>query len=52
MGFMDNAVEVASYDIIYIPGFMKMGIGVQAILRFGLGNLRACNVGITGGRDL
>jgi hypothetical protein len=52
MDFMENAVEVASYGIIYIPSLMKIGIGVQAILRFCLRNLRACNVGITDGMDL
>jgi hypothetical protein len=31
---------------------MKIGIGVQAVLRFGLRNLRGCNVGIADGRDL
>jgi hypothetical protein len=38
--------------MIYIPGFMKSGAGVQAILRFCLSNLISCNVGITDGRDL
>jgi hypothetical protein len=37
---------------IYKPSFMKIGIGVQAILRFNLRNMRGCNVGITNGRDL
>jgi hypothetical protein len=37
--------------MIYIPSFMKIGTGVQAILRFPLSNLRGCNVGITDGRD-
>lgn len=47
---MENAVEVASYGIIvYIPGFTKMRIGVQTVLRFCLRNLRTCNVGITDG---
>jgi hypothetical protein len=31
---------------------MKIGIGVQAILRFSFRNLRGYNVGITGERDL
>lgn len=31
----------------YIPGFMKIGIGVQAILRVFLRNLKGSNVGIT-----
>jgi hypothetical protein len=38
--------------MINIPSFMKIGIGVQAILRFCLENLRGCNVGITEGMDL
>jgi hypothetical protein len=38
--------------MIYIPCFMKIGAGVQAILRFGLRNMRGCNIGITDGRDL
>jgi hypothetical protein len=35
----------------YMP-FMKIGTGVQAILRFCFRNLRDCNVGVTDGRDL
>jgi hypothetical protein len=31
---------------------MKIGIGVQALLRFCLSSLRGCNVGITDARDL
>jgi hypothetical protein len=31
---MKCAVEMASCGMIYIPGFMKMSKGVQAILRF------------------
>jgi hypothetical protein len=31
---------------------MKIGRGVQAILRFFFRNLRGCNVGITDGRDI
>jgi hypothetical protein len=38
--------------MIYIPSFMKISTGVQAILRFSHRNLRGCNVGITDGRDL
>jgi hypothetical protein len=37
---------------VYISTFMKIGTGVQAILRFSLRNLRGCNVGITDGRDI
>jgi hypothetical protein len=36
----------------YIPSFMKIGTGIQAILRLCRRNLRGCNVGITEGRDL
>jgi hypothetical protein len=37
---------------MYIPSFIKIGTGIQAILRFSLKNLRGCNVGITDGRNL
>jgi hypothetical protein len=43
---------MASGGMIYIRSFMKIGIALQAILRFGLRNLRGCNVGITNGRDI
>jgi hypothetical protein len=36
---------------IYTPSVMTTGTGVEAILRFCLLNLRACNVDITDGRD-
>jgi hypothetical protein len=39
------------YDA-YIPSFMKIGTGVQAILRLCLNNLNGSYVGITDGRDL
>jgi hypothetical protein len=35
---------------IYIPGFMKIGTGIQAIW-FWLGSLGGCDVGVTDGRD-
>jgi hypothetical protein len=44
---MKYAVEITS-----LPSFMKIGTGVQAILRFCLRNLRGCDVGITDRRDL
>jgi hypothetical protein len=31
---------------------MKIGTGIEAILMFGLRNLRGCNINITDGRDL
>jgi hypothetical protein len=37
---------------INISDFMKIGTGVQAILRLDLRNLKGCNVGITNGRDM
>jgi hypothetical protein len=43
--------EITSYGMIYVPSFMKIGTGVQAVLRLLLGNLRGCNVGITDWRD-
>jgi uncharacterized protein YraI len=49
---MKYAVEMASCGMIYIPSFVKIGTGVQAIVRFCLRNLRGCNVDITDGRDL
>jgi hypothetical protein len=35
--------------MIYLPGFMNIGLGVQAILRFCLRNFRGHNVGTTDG---
>jgi hypothetical protein len=43
---------MASCDMIYIPHFMKIGAGVQVVLRLFLINLRVCNVGTTEGREL
>jgi hypothetical protein len=49
---MEYAVEIGSYDVIYIPSFMKIGAGVETLLRFCLRNLRGYNVDITDGRGL
>jgi hypothetical protein len=49
---MIYTVEMASCGVIYLPSFMKIGTGIQAILRFCLSNLNACNVGITNRRNL
>jgi hypothetical protein len=38
------------WNDMYIPSFVKIGTGVQAILRFYLRNLRGFNVGITDGK--
>jgi hypothetical protein len=35
-----------------MPGFMQIAAGVQAILKFGLRNVRSYNVGITNGGNL
>jgi hypothetical protein len=49
---MKCAIEMGSDGMIYIQCFVKIGTGVQEILRFCLSNLNGCNVGITDGRDL
>jgi hypothetical protein len=49
---MKYAVEMASYTMVYILSFMEIGTDVQAILKFGLRNLRYFSVGIIDGRDL
>jgi hypothetical protein len=38
---------VAADGMVHIPGFMKIGVGTQVILRFYLGTLRGCSVGTT-----
>jgi hypothetical protein len=44
---MMYAVEMPSCAMKFLPSFMKIGTGVQAILRFCINNLNDCNVGIT-----
>jgi hypothetical protein len=51
-GFMKCVTEIGSDGMIYVPSFMKIGAGIQPILRFCLSNLRSCNVGMTEVRDL
>jgi hypothetical protein len=46
------AVEMGSGSIIYIKSLMKIGTGVQAILKFCLTDLKGRNVGITEGNNL
>jgi hypothetical protein len=46
------AVEMASRGMIFLPSFMNICIGVQAVLRFYLNNSKGCNVGINDGKDL
>jgi hypothetical protein len=43
---------MGSGGMIYVPSFMKIGTGVEAISRFYLSNFKGCNVGISNGRDL
>jgi hypothetical protein len=50
-GIYGVAVEMASCGMIYVPSFMKIGTGVQVILRCCLRNFRGCNVDITYRRD-
>jgi hypothetical protein len=43
------AVEMPPCGMIFLPSFMKIVTGFEAILRFYLSNLNGCNVG---GSDL
>jgi hypothetical protein len=43
---------MASRGMIYIPSFMKIGIGAERILRFFLSNLKGCDVDITNGMEI
>jgi hypothetical protein len=38
---------VFKYVAIYVPRYIKIDAGVQAILMFSFKNLRDCNIGIT-----
>jgi hypothetical protein len=49
---MVYAVEMASCDMICIPSFVKIGTGVQAVIRLCLSNLNFYNVGIIDATDL
>jgi hypothetical protein len=51
-GIYKAHLEMVSRGIIYVPSFVKIRKGFQAILRFGLRNLRGFNVGVTDGREL
>jgi hypothetical protein len=48
---MKCAAKMDSGDKICIPGYMKIGIDVQAILRFCLRNFTGCNIGIAHEKD-
>jgi hypothetical protein len=51
---MKGAVEIGSGGMIYsyVPCLMKIGTGVQAMLRVWFSNMKGCNVGVTNVRDL
>jgi hypothetical protein len=49
---MKYAVEIASCGMIYLMIFIKIGTGIEKIIRFFFRNLRGCNIGITDGKDL
>jgi hypothetical protein len=51
-GMFMYAVEMPSCGMTYLLTFMKIGTGVQKILRFYLSNLDGRNVGITNGMEL
>jgi hypothetical protein len=44
---MDYAVEMDSSGMIYIPSFVRIGIGFQEILRVYLRNLKGSYVVVT-----
>jgi hypothetical protein len=47
-----HAIEMASCGVMYLTSFVKIGTGVQGVLRFCFRNMKACNDGITDGQDL
>jgi hypothetical protein len=49
---MKYVIEMASCGMTCIPRFLKIGRGVQVILRFNLSSLRDYSVCITEGRNL
>jgi hypothetical protein len=51
-GIYRCAVEMGSGALIHIISFMKIGTGVQTILKFCPSNFKGCNAGITDRRDL
>jgi hypothetical protein len=45
------AVGIALCGVIYVPSFMKIDTGIEAMLRCCHINLKGCNDGTTDGRD-
>jgi hypothetical protein len=50
--FMVYAVEMASFGMIYIPSSMKVGAGIQIILRLRLSYSNLCNMGASDRKEL
>jgi hypothetical protein len=50
--FLMYAVEMPSCGIIFLPSFIKIGTGIQVILRFCVSNLIGCNICKTKGMEL
>jgi hypothetical protein len=48
---MKYAIKMMLSGMIYVPSFIKIGTGVEAILRYNIRNLRGCNASIDAGRD-
>jgi hypothetical protein len=48
---MRYTLQMTSDGMICIPSFIKIGSGIQVILRLYLRYLISCNVGITDGGD-
>jgi hypothetical protein len=42
---MKYTIEMASCGVKYISSLMKVGTSVQAIIKYGLRNMRGCNAG-------
>lgn len=51
-GTFEAPLKMALCSIICLPNFMKVGTGVQAILRFCFSNFRDCIIGNTDGMNL
>jgi hypothetical protein len=49
---MKGTIEMGSSDMTYMQRSMKIGTGIQAIIRCCLRNMGGCDVDITGVRDL
>jgi hypothetical protein len=49
---MKCTVEMGSSAMIHVPNFMKIGTGIEGILKFYISSLKDYKVGITDERDL